>query len=104
MPTVAIRMKAGADQLPSTLAMMKPCPLKPVKPTAAAAACRNTTPFVPLKASLGTALSVRTCLHSNDACHAKLTSAGVHICTASGKLARQQQLLLVANAPPPLCP
>ena len=94
-------MKAGADQLPSTFAMMKPCPLKPVKPTAAAAACRNTTPFVPLKASLGTALSVRTCLHSFDSCHAELTSAGYQLCHAPGKLSRQEQLLLLAKAPTP---
>ena len=65
MPIVARRMNAGADHAPSTLAMMKPCPLKAVNPTAAAAACKNITPFAPSKASLGTALSVSTCLHSN---------------------------------------
>ena len=63
MPIVDRRMKAGADHAPSTLATMKPWPLNAVNPTAAAAACRKTTPLAPLKASLGTVLSVRTCLH-----------------------------------------
>lgn len=63
MPIVDRRMKAGADHAPSTLATMKPWPRNAVNPTAAAAACRKTTPLAPLKASLGTVLSVRTCLH-----------------------------------------
>lgn len=84
MPMVLSLMKAGADHVPSTLATTKPCPLNAVRPTAAAAAWRNTTPLAPLKTSLGTALSVRTCLRQRPpqvACLLQRPSARYTPCT-----------------------
>lgn len=55
-------MNAGADHCPLILATTNPLPRKAVKPAAALAACRNTTPLTPLNASFGMQFAAITCL------------------------------------------